>query len=64
MSNRHWTLVKKFLANIFIFIVAFFLTTPQFIVHQLEPILNALKNITNDFDVDKNETAPIIEHIR
>ena len=50
MSNRHWTLVKKILANLFIFLVAFFLSTPQFIVNQLEPILNALKNLTEHHD--------------
>ena len=66
MSNRHWTLVKKILANIFIFFVAFFLSTPQFIVSQLEPILNALKNLTDtDFPEDTNSTSPpIIEHMR
>ena len=66
MSNRHFTRVKKIIANIFIFVVAFFLTTPQFIVHQLEPILNALKNITgsNDFLPETNATKPIIEHFR
>merc|ERR1719427_2616678 len=46
LSNKNWILVKKIIANIFIFFVAFFLTTPQFLVHQLDPILNALKNIT------------------
>ena len=50
MSNMHWTLVKKILANLFIFLVAFFLSTPQFIVNQLEPILNALKNLTEHHD--------------
>ena len=66
MSNRHWNLVKKILANIFIFFVAFFLSTPQFIVNQLEPILNALKNLTESEDFpDTNSTSPpIIEHFR
>jgi len=67
MSNKHWNLVKKILANIFIFFVAFFLSTPQFIVNQLEPILNALKNLTetDDFPDDTNSTSPpIIDHIR
>ena len=45
--------LKKLVANLFIFIVAFFLTTPQLIVHQLDPILNALKNITGEMDQDK-----------
>jgi len=45
-DKREWTTVKKIIANLFIFVVAFFLTTPQFIVHQLDPILNALKNFT------------------
>ena len=45
--------LKKIVANLFIFIVAFFLTTPQLIVHQLDPILNALKNITGEMDQDK-----------
>ena len=33
MSNMHWTLVKKILVNLFIFLAAFFLSTPQFIVN-------------------------------
>ena len=45
--------LKKLVANLFIFIVAFFLTTPQLIVHQLDPILNALKNITGE--MNRNE---------
>jgi len=50
-DKAQWRTVKKFIANIFIFVVAFFLTTPQFIVHQLDPILNALKNFTaHDFN--------------
>ena len=64
MSNRHWTLVKKILANLFIFLVAFFLSTPQFIVNQLEPILNALKNLTEHHDDTSTVSPPIIEHIR
>jgi len=68
MSNRSWTLVKKIIANLFIFLVAFFLSTPQFIVNQLEPILNALKNLTgsdDSFNPGTNETSPpIIDHIR
>ena len=45
LSNRRWQFTKKILANILIFLIAFFLTTPQFIVTQLEPILNSLKNL-------------------
>jgi len=65
-SKRNWTLVKKIIANLFIFIVAFFLTTPQFIVHQLDPILNALKNLTaNEHPMVANGTNPqILDNIR
>ena len=40
-NKRNWTIVKKIIANLFIFVVAFFLTTPQFVVHQLDPLINA-----------------------
>ena len=67
-SKRNWTKVKKLIANLFIFLVAFFLTTPQFVVHQLDPILNVLKNLTANQELIKantNSTAPhILEHIR
>ena len=73
LLNRNWTLTKKIIANIFIFIVAFFITTPQFVVHQLDPILNALKNLTarhapnnitaNQSDASSN-SPEILEHIR
>ena len=65
MSNRRWTTVKKIIANVFIFIIAFFLSTPQIVVNQLEPILNALKNLTDsdDYHPDQNGTSPI-DHIR
>ena len=49
-DKRQWVNLKKLVANLFIFIVAFFLTTPQLIVHQLDPILNALKNITGEMN--------------
>ena len=52
-DKRQWVNLKKLVANLFIFIVAFFLTTPQLIVHQLDPILNALKNITGE--MNRNE---------
>ena len=54
-DKRQWVNLKKLVANLFIFIVAFFLTTPQLIVHQLDPILNALKNITGD--MGRNEVS-------
>ena len=47
-DKRHLVNLKKLIANLFIFIVAFFLTTPQLIVHQLDPIIVALKNLTGD----------------
>jgi len=63
--KRNWTLIKKIIANLFIFIVAFFLTTPQFIVNQLDPILNALKNLTASQEpVITNGTTDPLEHIR
>ena len=43
LSNRHWQALKKFTANLLIFIIAFFLTTPQYLVKQLEPFLENLK---------------------
>ena len=43
LSNRHWQTLKKFTANLLIFIIAFFLTTPQYLVKQLEPFLENLK---------------------
>ena len=43
-DRRQWVAFKKVVANLFIFTVAFFLTTPQLVVHYLEPILTALKN--------------------
>ena len=49
--------LKKLVANLFIFIVAFFLTTPQLIVHQLDPILNALKNITGE--MNQNQVSAV-----
>jgi len=59
-------MVKKIIANVFIFLVAFFLTTPQFVVHQLDPILNALKNLTaNQEPIPANDTSqPILNHFR
>ena len=65
-NKRNWTLVKKIIANLFIFIVAFFLTTPQFLVHQLDPIMKALKNLTYTPSLihlpkDNNTTNPILE---
>jgi hypothetical protein len=39
-------LIKKIVANLFVFLIAFFLTTPQLIVHHLDPILNILQNLT------------------
>jgi len=47
-EKQHWVMAKKVVANLFIFIVAFFLTTPQFVVHQLDPIMNALKNLAGE----------------
>ena len=65
LSNKRWTLIKKIFANVFIFIVAFFLTTPQFIVHQLDPILNALKNISAEQQPAGNSSdSEILVHIR
>ena len=55
LSNKRLTLVKKTLANLFIFVVAFFLTTPQFVVHLLEPIFTALKNTTTPPPIYQNE---------
>ena len=52
-DKRQWVNLKKLVANLFIFLVAFFLTTPQLIVHQLDPILNALKNITGEMNHNK-----------
>ena len=46
LPHQHWTYIKKILANLAIFLVAFFLTTPQFVVHLLDPILTALKRTT------------------
>ena len=46
LSNRRWQFTKKILANVLIFLIALFLTTPQYIVHQLDSILNTLKNLT------------------
>ena len=43
-------MVKQIIANLFIFVVAFFLTTPQFLVHLLDPIMIALKNQTSSHD--------------
>ncbi len=45
-GRREWLLIKKILANFVIFLIAFFLTTPQLIVHHLDPILNILQNLT------------------
>ena len=67
LSNRRWQFTKKVLANIFIFLIAFFLTTPQYIVHQLQPIVNSLKNLTeiNNTNTAGNSTDPrILEQIR
>jgi hypothetical protein len=58
---RHWVKFRKLVANLFIFLVAFFLTTPQLIVHQLDPIMNALKNITGEhktIEPSGNSSAP------
>eukprot|EP00092_Neocalanus_flemingeri_P009447 GFUD01010165.1.p1 GENE.GFUD01010165.1~~GFUD01010165.1.p1 ORF type:complete len:846 (+),score=190.82 GFUD01010165.1:77-2614(+) len=66
-NKRNWTLVKKIIANLFIFLVAFFLTTPQFVVHQLDPILNALKNLTFNplpSPSEGNATDPLLEPFR
>jgi len=58
--KRNLTLLKKIIANLFIFIVAFFLTTPQFVVHQLDPIINALKNLTYKHHTESaNSTDPM-----
>ena len=46
LPHQHWTYIKKCLANLAIFLVAFFLTTPQFLVHLLDPIISALKRTT------------------
>jgi len=65
-DKRQWVNLKKLVANLFIFLVAFFLTTPQLIVHQLDPILNALKNITGEMNHNKmpNSTTPVWDEIR
>jgi len=66
-DKRQWVNLKKLVANLFIFIVAFFLTTPQLIVHQLDPILNALKNITGEMNQNKthhNSTSPVWDDLR
>jgi len=60
-EKQHWVMAKKVVANLFIFIVAFFLTTPQFVVHQLDPIMNALKNLAGElkpFNQTGNSTSP------
>ena len=60
MSNMHWTLVKKILANLFIFLDAFYLSMPQLVIKQLEHILNAMKNLTEHHDdnpMEKEELA-------
>ena len=70
LSNRRWTIMKKIIANIFIFMLAFFLTTPQYFVHQLEPFLWYLKTSARNFsEADTNITnngtsRPIMEHIK
>ena len=66
LSNRRWQFTKKVVANIFIFLIAFFLTTPQYLVHQLQPIVNSLKNLTeNSTTTVGNSTDPrIIDQIR
>ena len=61
-DKRQWVNLKKLVANLFIFLVAFFLTTPQLIVHQLDPILNALKNITGEMNHNKVTFSNISIH--
>ena len=41
-DNRRWLWIKIFVSNLCLFLVALFLTTPQYIVSQLEPITLAL----------------------
>lgn len=57
-DRREWLLIKKILANLFVFLIAFFLTTPQLIVHHLDPILNILQNLTRPSELPLNSTAP------
>lgn len=61
LSNRKLTIIKKLIANIFIFIVAFFLTTPQFLVHLLDPILEALKKTTSHVNTESHQLEDSIK---
>ena len=61
LSNKRWTMVKQIIANLFIFVVAFFLTTPQFLVHLLDPIMIALKNQTSSHD---ERRSSVIDSVR
>ena len=45
-DNRRWLWIKIFVSNLCLFLVALFLTTPEYIVSQLEPIILALTNNT------------------
>ena len=68
-NKRNWTAIKKLIANLFIFLVAFFLTTPQLVVNQLDPIMKPLKNLTYKAylihsPTDGNTTNPILERLR
>ncbi|XP_023327129.1 CSC1-like protein 2 [Eurytemora carolleeae] len=56
-DRRKLLLMKKILANIFIFLICFFLTTPQIIVHQLDPIINILQNLTTPRALPLNSTS-------
>jgi len=41
-SNKKWLTLKTILSNVILLIFALFLTTPQYIVSQLNPIINAM----------------------
>jgi len=56
-DKRELLLLKKVCANLFMFIICFFLTTPQIIVSQLDPIINILKNLTEPKSYSDNSTA-------
>ena len=59
LSNRNWQNSKRFIANVFIFLVAIFLTTPHYLVKQMEPFLENLKNMTGQESVNSNSTEEV-----
>ena len=40
--KRHWLLLRSIVVNIVLLLVLLFLTTPEYIANQLEPILNSI----------------------